>query len=118
MILVISHDACEPFVGFDAPDFDGLADAEVPIPDDRRAVMTDVNGPTFSREIFPTLHGGEDTKAQIQKDSFTAAKIFFSRSARLRDQLGKQNCRTLCQTTPPLKNGIDLNSTSRNQRQL
>ena len=76
-ILVISHDARERLlVAPDAADFDGLADAEVAVYQDRGAVMTDVNGLTFPQEIFPAIHEDGNAKAQIQKDSFTAAKIF------------------------------------------
>src|SRR5438876_150496 len=76
-VLIRSHNARERFlVGSDAPDFDGLADAEVPVHHDRGAVLTDVNGLTFPQEFFPAFRGGGNTKAQIHKDSFTAAKIF------------------------------------------
>lgn len=79
VILVTSHDARERLLaGPDAPDFDGLADAEVPVHHDRCTVLTDVRGLPFPQELFPALHGDGKMKAQIQKDSCTAAQIFFS----------------------------------------
>jgi hypothetical protein len=75
--LVISRNARERLlVGSDAPDVDGLADAEVPVHHDRFTVTTDVNGLAFPEEGCATVHGRPNAKAQIQQGSFTATEIF------------------------------------------
>jgi hypothetical protein len=62
------------FVNSNTPDFDGLANAQIPIHHDRRAVMTNVNRLAFAQEVFAAFGGG-DTKVQIQKNSFAAAEV-------------------------------------------
>ena len=102
------HNARERLlVGVNAPDFDGLADAEVPVHHHRRAVMTDVDPLTFPQEIVPTFNGDGKTKAQTQKDSFTAAKIFLQDSrgwpTSFENGMAGTVAVILCQPTRPFK---------------
>jgi len=73
---------------------------------DRSTVMTSANGLTLPQEIFPAFHGGGNPKAQIQNDPFTAAKISFQSRPRWQTSFAGRIAGILCQTTPPLKNGI------------
>ena len=100
-ILVASHNAREPFlVGSDAPDFDGLADAEVPVYQHRGAGMTHLNGLAFPQEFFPTFGGAETRRRRLRKTR-SVRRRFFSTEARLADRPCKQNCRTLCRNPLP-----------------
>ena len=81
-ILVASHNAREPFlVGSDAPDFDGLADAEVPVYQHRGAGMTHLNGLAFPQEFFPTFGGAETRRRRLRKTRSVRRRFFFNRGA-------------------------------------
>lgn len=76
VILVIAdHSRQGLFVDSNAPDFNGLANTQVPIQQDRRAVMTHVNGLAFAQEIFIPFRHSRDANAQIHKNPFTAAEV-------------------------------------------
>lgn len=58
IILIIFHNSRQSlFVDADTPDFDGLADVKVAIHDDGCAVVADVNGVAFTREILAAFRG-------------------------------------------------------------
>ena len=69
--------------------------------------MTNVDPLTFPQEIVPTFNGDGKTKAQTQKDSFTAAKIFFQDSRGWPTSFENGMVGTvaviLCQPTRPFK---------------
>ena len=108
IVLIIFHNSRQGLlVDPNTPDFDGLADVEIPIDDDCCAIVTDINGVAFAREIFTAFRGSGNTNAQVQRDSFTAAEIFTQR--RSRAVVGLENvpagfvAQVVSQATPPMR---------------
>jgi len=109
--VIADHPRHGLFVDSNPPDFNGLADIQIAVHQDRGAVMTDVNRLTLAEEIFTAFRGRGNTNAQIQENSFTAAKVPVQ--GRSRGKTWRESPLTgvfdeiLFQATPPLRKRID-----------